>query len=408
MLGFTVLALMAIGETAFCQDPEVDHDLLTYSMALSQDQQVKLRFPLDMRSGSMITGTVVEEKKDNTGIVSYTSSSLEGMVIEINGKQTNLGSHLISFLVPSGATALPFIIKNAKGELIQQGQLPVGIIADMEKLADLENPATFNGANFKPDAVCQPGQALTIAGKFDGNAATTHVIMGGQPAEVIAETENFTVVQVAPGIPAGVTTVDIAENNTRETHHVNVAILNLSAAKTTLKRGEKTPVTIIVSGVQMPASENEGNAPVCRVRITNLSPLVVRIKDLDGNSFSQTIPQGLSSDYKSTFKIVGVTKGSYTLSGTLYCVPNPQDKSENGPAYKEWQERYREALRKRLIEEGFTKDELTDILLDSVAGLAGPVAGIKGIIKNLWRLYKAYRAIKNARKDVGDPPDRSK
>ena len=400
MLGFTVIALMAMLKPAFSQEPAVDNDLLTYSMAVSKDQQVKFRFPLDMRSGDRITGTVVEEKKNNAGVVNNASSSLEGVVIEIDGKQTKLSDRLFSFLVPAGITSLPFLLKNAAGEIIQKGELPVGIVADFENIekqfAILPNGELHVLGNlFKPDAVCQPGQPLTISGNFDGNASTTNVSMGGQPCEVIAESNRMSFVQVSQNAGAGVTSVNIQENNSSEEHKVNVAVLNLSTNKTTLRKGEKATVTVSVSGLQGLEKGND-----CRVRIENLSPTVVSIKGTGGNTFRQTIPQGLTADYKSTFNIVGVTQGNYTLSGVLYCAPIPQDKSAYGPEYKNWQEHYRYALKCRLLEEGFTENEIIDIIGDSFTP--------PGIIKNLWRLNNMRRAIKNARKDVGDPPAKDK
>ena len=392
MLGFTVIALLAMLKPAFCQEPAVDFDLITYSKAVSPDQQVKFRFPLDMRSGDRITGTVVEEKKNNAGNVNPASSSLQGVVIEIDGKQTKLSDRFISFLVPAGISSLPFLLKNASGEIIEQGQLPVGMFAEFQ------NNTALNGKMFKPAAVCQPGQALTIEGKFDGQATTTNVSMGGQPCEVIAESNRMSIVQVSPTAVAGVSSVNIGENNITEAHTVNVATLNLSSNKTTLRRGEKATVTVSVSGLQGLENGNE-----CSVRIENLSPSIVSIRGVDGNTINQTIPGGLTADYKFNFNIAGVSRGSYALEGVLFCVP-PSNQVANtvpdGPQYKAWQARYRQAIRNRLIQEGFTPNEISDIIADSFSP--------SGIIKNLWRLYKAWRAIRNARKDVGDPPARDK
>jgi hypothetical protein len=132
MLVLTIVAFAAMLKPAFCQEPAIDNDLITYSMAVSKDQKVNFRFPLDMRSGDRITGSVVEEKKNNAAEVNKIPSTLQGVVIEIDGKQTKLSNRLFSFIVPAGIASLPFLLKNSAGEVIQQGQLPVGIIADLE------------------------------------------------------------------------------------------------------------------------------------------------------------------------------------------------------------------------------------------------------------------------------------
>jgi hypothetical protein len=431
MLGFTVIAFMAMLKPAFCQvsrtqnqvsgpaKPEiwynwstsdsafsqkaaVDNDLLTYSMAVSKDQQVKFRFPLDMRSGDRITGTVVEEQKSNAGAVNNASSSLSGVVIEIDGKQTKLSNRLFSFIVPAGITSLPFLLKNSAGEIIEQGQIPLNLPTTYNwpwetgpEMSVLNN----NGANFKPNAICQPGLPLTISGNFDGNASNTNVSIGGQPCEVIAEAGNMTIVQVPQNATAGVTNISINENNVTEEHQVNVAVLNLTTNKTTLRKGEKATVSVSVSGLQGLETGNE-----CKVRIANLSPTVVSMKGTSENTFSETIPQGLTADYKSTFNIVGITQGNFMLEGVLFCKPAQNNKANetvpDGPQYKAWQQRYRDSIGKRLREEGFTPGEIKGMINDSFSKT--------GIIKNLWRLYKMWRAIRNARKDVGDPPDRTK
>ena len=292
-----------------------------------------------MRSGGRITGTVVEDKKNNAGEANKTSSSLQGLVIEIDGKQSKLTDRFISFLVPAGITALPFLLKNASGEIIERGELPVGI------LSELENTVQLNGANFKPAPVCEPGQQLTIEGNFDGGASNTNVSIGGQNCEVMAESNGMSIVRVSQTANAGVSSVIIQENNITEEHKINVATINLTTNKATLGRGKQATISVSVSGTQGLEKGND-----CRVVITNLSPSVVSMKGTEGNTISQTIPQGLTGDYKFNFNIVGVTRGNYALEGVLFCAP-PPNQNETGPEYKAWQERYRKAVGDRLREE---------------------------------------------------------
>ena len=247
----------------------------------------------------------------------------------------------------------------------------------------------------------QPGQALRVTGTFDGNAANTNVSLNGQTCEIIAESprENFT--QVPQNATAGVSNLSITENNIKEEHTINVAVLNLSANKTNLRKGEKTTITVSVSGLEGVEKGND-----CKVEITNLSPSVVSMKSTDGNTISRAIPQGVTGDYKFTFSIVGVTQGNYALEGILFCASNSNANQNQaianvGPEYQKWQEKLREALRKRLLEEGFTEDEVGKMIKDSFKG-------IYGIIKNLWRLYKMKRAIDKAYEDAGPKPDKNK
>ena len=399
MLSLTTVALTTMLKPAYSQLPGTNScpagvNCFTVNIAPATGQKGTFRFPKDIRWGDMITGSVIEEQKNNAGEVNKTSSKLEGAVIEIDGKQTKLSSRLISFLVPAGIASLPFLIKNSAGQVIEQGQIPVGNVSYIDTRELEPAPAT----KFSPEPLGQPGHVLKTAGSFDGNAANTNISLNGQSCESIAESprENFT--QVSQNATTGPANLTITENNVTEEHTINVAALNLNTNKSNLRRREEATITTTVSGLQGMPTGND-----CRVEIANLSPSVVSIKGTSGNTVSRDIPQGITGDYKYTFKIVGVTQGNFALEGSLYCVPGPvlaNNTVPDGPEYKAWQERYRQAIRKRLIEEGFTPDEIKDMVEDSFSGT--------GIIKNLWRLWKLWRAIKNARKDVGDPPDRSK
>lgn len=413
LLGLTVLVFIVMIKPAFCQEPAIDNDLITYSMTVSPGQQVKFRLPLDIRTGDMITGSVVEENKNNTGKGNKNSSTLEGTVIEIDGKQTKISNRLISFLVPAGLTSLPFLLKNSAGEIIERGQIPINILSSHPIGADLsfsnilpdnihvDKVTPVNVIKFSPEPVGQPGQALRVTGTFDGNAANTNVSLNGQTCETIAESPRENFIQVSQNATTGVSNLTIQENNTTEEHKINIAILNLSASKTNLRKGGEATVIVLISGL---GGLEKGTD--CKVDITNLSPSIVSFKGTTGNNINKTIPQRVTGDYKFNFSIVGVTQGNFALEGILYCSSNSNANQNQaianvGPEYQKWQEKLKEALRKRMLEEGFTADEVGKMIKDSFKG-------IWGIIKNLKRLYKMKRAIDKAYEDAGPKPDKNK
>lgn len=399
MLGLTVIAFIAMLKPAFCQEPAIDNDLITYSMAVSPNQQVKFRVPLDIRSGDRITGSMISVK------------SVQGEVIEIDGKQTKISNRLISFLVPAGLTSLPFLIKNSAGQVIERGQIPVGVYSYFDIFVEppvwvwsyfdtrWQEPVGGLGTKFSPQAVGQPGQTLKITGSFDGNAANTNVLLNGQACELIAESPRGSFVGVPNDATAGVSNININENNISETHKLNIAILNLNAGKTSLLKGEKSTIKVSVKGLEGLEKGNE-----CKLEFTNHSPSVIRIKNSATNSINKTIPEGQTGEYKFSFSIVGITQGNYMLEGILLCSPPSKiflNAAPEGPEHKKWREKFEQALVDRLKEEGFDKDEIDKIIKDSFKG-------IWGIIKNLWRLYKAKRAIDKAKEDAGPKPDRDK
>lgn len=411
MLGLTVLVFIAMVKPAFCQEPAIDNELIIYTKAVSPDQQVKFRLPLDIRSGDMITGSVVEESKNTSGKVNKTSSTLEGMVIEIDGKQTKLSNRIFSFIVPAGLASLPFLLKNAGGEIIERGQIPVDIFGTHPMGADLtytniyntytDKKPPVNVTRFSPEPVGQPGQALRVTGTFDGNAANTKVALNGQACETIAESPRESFIQVSQNATTGVSNMAIQENNISEEHKINIATLNLSASKSNLRKGGEATITVSVSGL-----EGLEKGTDCKLDITNLTPSIVSIKGTTGNNINKTIPQMVTGDYIFNFSIVGVTQGNFALEGMLFCSANSNANQNQaianvGPEYQKWQEKLKEALRKRLLEEGFTEDEVGKMIKDSFKG-------IWGIIKNLWRLYKMKRAIDKAYEDAGPKPDKNK
>jgi hypothetical protein len=307
MMGLTVLACTAMLNPAFCQKPAIDNGLLSYTMAASSSQQVKFRLPLDIRTGDRITGTVVEEPKKTPKEAGNASATLEGVVIEIDGKKTKVSDRVISFIVPAGLTSIPFLLKNSAGQVIEQGQIPV--------FSSISSPFGDDfPIMFSPAKIAQPGQPLKVAGSFDGNTANTNITLNGQPCEIIAESPRMSYVQVPATAAAGVADLAINENNTTTETKVNVAVLNLTANKTNLRKGEKATVTVTITGLQGLEQEKD-----CKIEVTNVTPTVVRIKNTEGNSVNKTVPKGQSGEYKFSFDILGISQGNFGLEGLLFC-----------------------------------------------------------------------------------------
>ncbi len=323
MLGLTVLVFVAMLKPAFCQEPEIDKDLIIYSMAVSANQQVKFRLPLDIRSGDMITGSVVEESKNTSGKINKTSSTLEGTVIEIDGKQTKISNRLISFIVPAGIASLPFLLKISAGKVIEQGNIPISSI--ISPFGD-DFPIGFS-----PEKVGQPGQPLTISGNFDGNASNTNVSLGGQNCDVIAESNRMSIVQVWENATAGVSNLTIQENNITEQHKINVATLDLSAENTNLRKGQKVTVNIVVNGLDGLTADKMN----FKLRLENLSPQTISFLKEPGNVIVRDINTKAVKDgkYKFSTKIIAITTGAFTVSANL----TAPEKSDCTIAYEtEW------------------------------------------------------------------------
>lgn len=308
LLLIIVIAVTVIINLAFSQVPAADFD--TYPVKVSPDQQLRFRLPNDIRSGDMITGTVSEEKKGNAGDMKKNVSTLEGVVIEIDGKQTKLSNRIFSFLVPAGLASVPFLLKNSTGQIIERGQIPI-----FPQAAN-NIQTTANGMNFNPDIICQPGEPLTIPGNFDGNAANTNISINNIPCEIIAESPRQSIIEIPKSTAAGKATIKIEEQNKKEEHKVNVAIINLTANKTNLLRGQKTRISVTVAGLENLDMEKNNY----QVELTNQSPGIVSFTKESGNTITKTIGQSSikQGKYEFTTGIIATTSGSFAVKAVLF------------------------------------------------------------------------------------------
>jgi hypothetical protein len=313
MLGFTLIVLMAILKPAFSQMPAPDFDMPRITMTVSPDQQVKLRLPKDIRSGDQITGTVIEEKKSVTAANNNSSSTLEGVVIEIDGKQTKLSNRFISFIVPAGVTSLPFLLKNAAGEILDRGQIPVnGPMYDL--LSDLWWREPLGGLPCV-EPMGQPGQALRITGPFDGDASNTKVSLNNLPCEIIAESNRMTYLQVPQNAAAGVSTISIEENKIITERKLNIVELALRANKTTLLKGEKATITVKVNGLEsFDLTKNN-----IKLQLVNQSPQTISFAKESSNTITKDLKAGPVNNgiYEFSTKVVSLAKGTFKMTADL-------------------------------------------------------------------------------------------
>ena len=322
LLLIIVIAVTAIINPAFGQVPAPDFNI--YPMQVSPDQQLRLRLPNDIRNGDMITGTVMEEKRDNAGDMKKNAATLEGVVIEIDGKKTKLGNRIFFFLVPAGLASIPFLIKNSSGQTIERGQIPVF----SQGANNIQT--TANGMNFNPDVICQPGEPLNIPGNFDGNAANTSISINNIPCEIIAESPRQAVVAIPQNTAAGKATIKIEEQQKKEEHTVNVAVINLTANKINLLRGEKTTISVTVSGLE----NLDLNKNHYKVELTNQSPQTMAFTKESGNSIIRTINKKSVKHGKWEFNEILISKaaGSFAVKAVLF---KPVSKNPCVDAYYE-------------------------------------------------------------------------
>ena len=310
MLVIIVLAVTAVFNTAFGQVPAPDFDI--YPVKVSPDQHLQFRLPNDIRSGDMITGTVIESNVNNLPETKKNAATLEGMVIEIDGKQTKLSNRIFSFIVPAGLTSIPFLIKNSSGQIIERGQIPV-----FPQTAN-NMQAAANGMNFNPGVICQPGEPLTISGNFDGNAANTNVSINNILCEKIAESPREIFVLSSANLPAGQAIIKIEEGGVSKSMPIQVVTVNLSTNKPVIQRNGKATISVNIDGAENLDLEKNH----FRVVLTNHSPGIVSFRAANSNTLNWDLNNSNTKNGSArlTTQLIGSAAGSYTISASLKAV----------------------------------------------------------------------------------------
>ncbi len=274
---------------------------------------IDVKVPNNIRPGDKITGSVVTKTP---------SSTLEGAVIEIDGKQTNVKDKLFKMLVPAGLASIPFIIRDNNGAELARTQIPVNLPNLPTPGNNVTVPANQipmppqrSPGNFAPINYCQPGVPLTINGSFDGNAANTNVSINNIPCEIIAESDRGSFVNVPPDIPAGRASLSIQEGGATQTMYIQVITTNLTANKTVVQKNTKATVTATVSGLENLDLNNNN----FRLELTNASPAIIQFRGVNTTTISRDITNSnvKNGTFHFTTDITGTATGSYTISSNV-------------------------------------------------------------------------------------------
>ena len=254
--------------------------------------------PTFIQVGDKISGTVIEEPNGKTDKEKVKNqATLDGMVIEVMGGKVKPSQGSFKIMVPLGLASIAML--NNHGKPVSQcpvRALPAGTIAP-------ENSITI-----PPIAVA--GQPFTIHGNFDGNASDTHCTIGGQPANVLAQSPRETIV-LPPSKATGRQSVNIEAQGTTSSGTINVVKLNLTAPKTNLLKGQSTTLHVRILGL-------EGIKNDVQMSISNESPKTVQMSG--GNTIIRSIhPNDVSQSGEFTLDtpLTASSAGSFTISAQV-------------------------------------------------------------------------------------------
>jgi hypothetical protein len=306
-------------------DVQTNGGLMVVTFKLPQGL-VKLNLPDDLRPGDTISGTVVMEPKGDTPEEKGKSRTvLEGVVIDLEGTKVRANNPNFSWQPPTPIRPGPVRYQLKIVEVLGRQTS-----FDAMSGAVITPPGTTpSGAVVTPDPKTTPpfvipprgqaGRPIEINGPFDGNSSNTKLNWrpGGRPEKMESDSGELGLIAESPRkavftAPSDVTgSIDIhLKEGSQETRGTFRSVgVNLSAPKTNLVKGEKTTLTIQVSGL-------EGIKSPVPLTLTSQGVIM-----MEGGAYQPLVilPSQVGADgrYSTTRGITGLQAGGWAATATV-------------------------------------------------------------------------------------------
>ncbi len=265
---------------------------------------LRVYLPDDIAAGDTISGTVVAEPGGRTDAErNANASELNGYVIDVATKNVRVAQRAFIFIVPPAAAAIVLVLQEPKGKTVARRSLPVR--SPQPPFARNALPRDFHFPQ-----VVAAGQPFPIAGPFSGDAVKSTLALGGQPVDIVAESPR-TVVATAPTNVSGPTSFLLHEGGVAVVAPCRIITLQLTAPKTSLTKGERTTLHVVVSGL-------DGLREPIAVRLENSTPGVVSLAG--GQMQVLTIaPSDVRPDrtYTADRDVTSLRPGGFTISAAI-------------------------------------------------------------------------------------------
>lgn len=244
-----------------------------------------------------MSGTIWLEPAGNARLAEKNRKALQADHIWLGETVVPLSQPVFSLKVPVTEKAVSFPIRlvNEKSETIGTASLPVA------------TNAPDAGDVFLP-AYLVRGDPCRITGPFDGDISNTRVSVGGQPAEILAESPRG--VYFRTTAPTGKTNLTCTDPGSTQSAACQVLQLDLAAGRSNLLKGEQTQLTIRISGL-------EGLKEKVPVTVQNTSIGVISLQGGDRQQF-HIYPATASGDvYETTRQIQSNRNGDFAVSVSI-------------------------------------------------------------------------------------------
>lgn len=264
-----------------------------------QGGTISVYLPGDMQIGDIISGTVVvnpdgnneKQKNRNVKLLKKNTITVGGILIQLD----QFANEKILF----------------SGKLSQLKIQAEDLKSDFSTTRMLTpSPSVVQTTSFHAPTHVLTGSPFSIAGPFDGTAATTACRLNGQPVEVLAESPRQTICQM-PDVPSGTQELMIEENGKTATENISAVNMDLTTGRLNLMKGENTFLNVIITGLQ----HLPGNATLT---VTNTSTGTVTMQG--GNT--QIIPitpaaTESTGNFSQRFNLQSIKTGNFTVSVNL-------------------------------------------------------------------------------------------
>lgn len=282
--------------------------------------KIRVYLPDDMAAGDTISGTVYVEPKGTGAEREANAKLLQGVSVAIDA---DMG-------VMSGPK---FVVRGMDKSHRLQRSIKVRVFSGGPELSapiTIDQVRTDSAQKFVLPEISPAGRPLSIVGPFDGDASNTKVTVGGKEAAVLAETPRGCAVQVDLSY-IGPKTVTLDEAGKSTSGTVVLPRITLSAPKTALLKGERTTVTVQVTGLDGLGT----SAFPIPIEIRNLTPTVVDLADRTNLGIEARDVR--SGAWTRDFPITATQAGNYTITGLLFCIPlHDAKKAMSTEEFNDW------------------------------------------------------------------------
>ena len=271
---------------------------------------VTVHLPDKIYPGETISGTVLAEptasgnaKKDRLNKVALLATTLN-----IFGNRFKLDNQTLKFSLPDDPFNMP-VDPSDFGPLIrledQKGTIgSAGFVVQ-------EGKRSFPGAG---DPVfptfLRSGEYQNIPGKFDGVISNTRLMLNDLEIPVACESPGEIVTLVPENI-SGVQKLSLTEGGKTYSASVNVVDLKMTAKATTLQKGERSSVLIVVDGLK-------GIETPVTVNVDNLTPMSIGMQG--GNQQVWVIHPEEPGDegiFRRDVGIMATASGAFSVSARI-------------------------------------------------------------------------------------------